>query len=97
MTQERIKLSPGNRWPKDRLGNEIDVGDYLLAVKWESYPEATIAKVVRIGKTGKVHAETLCLYPTDKPYAFTVSSCKNVTRLSQNMINAITLDKLSNQ
>jgi hypothetical protein len=94
----RIKLLKGYRWPKARCGSEIDVGDYLLCVIWNSYPTARFAKVVRITKTGKVWVETVRTDTKDKTtITQEIKECGVTTLLSRNMINAIMLDKLSSE
>ena len=95
VTPERTKLLKGHKWPKDRYGDEIDVGDFLMCVRWYSYPEAVLAKVTRIGKTGKVHVVTTKVHPKDSIHEFEIKECRFATRLSKNMINAMTLDKLA--
>lgn len=93
----RTKLMRGKRWPKDRYGDEIDVGDYLMFVHWYGYPTAAIGCVIKIGKTGKVHVQTMKVHPMDKIADVEVKECTSTTKLSQNMINALTLDKLARQ
>lgn len=95
-TPERIKLLRGHKWPKDRYGDEIDVGDYVMFVHWGGYPMAMLGRVSRIGKTGKVTVKTMKTHPKDVVAEQEVKECRYIARLSQNMVNAMTLDKLAN-
>lgn len=92
---ERTKLLKGKRWPKDRYGDEIDVGDYLMFVNWSSYPTAAVGKVVKVGKTGKVHVEIVKLHPRDDVREVEIKECTTTSRLSQQVVNSFMLEKLS--
>lgn len=92
---ERITLLKGKRWPKDRYGEEIDVGDYLMFVHWWGYPTAAIGRVTNIDRGGKVHVETIRIHEKDKVAEVKVKECTSTTKLSRNMINALSLDKLA--
>lgn len=94
-TPERTKLLRGKRWPKDRNGQEIDVGDFLLFVYWGGYPTASIGQVIKVGKTGKVTARIVKLGNRDDGSEQEIKECTTTTKLSQNMISALTLDKLA--
>lgn len=94
---ERIKLLKGHKWPKDRYGGEIDVDDYVMCVIWGGYPTARLARVTRIGKTGKVTVKAIKTHPRDDTTEQEVKECRYMTKLSQNMVNAMTLDKLASQ
>lgn len=91
----RTKLLKGHRWPKDRYNDEIDVGDYLMFVSWTGYPTAALGRVTKIGKTGKVHVQTVKIHAKDQVSDIEVKECRSTTKLSQNMVNALTLDKLA--
>jgi hypothetical protein len=92
---ERIKLMRGSRWPKDRHGDEIDVGDYLMFVNWSTYPMAALGKVIRIGKTGKVHVEAVKLHPRDEVREIEIKSANTSYRLSNATVSSFMMDKLS--
>lgn len=95
VTQERTKLLKGKRWPKDRNGQELDVGDYLLFVYWGGYPTASIGQVIKVGKTGKVTARIVKTGSRDDGSEQEIKECGTTTKLSGNMINALMLDKLA--
>jgi hypothetical protein len=92
---ERIQLSKGHRWPKDRHGDEIDIGDFLMFVHWAGYPTASVGKVTRIGKTGKVHVRVVKIHTKDREDDVEIKECKSTTKLSKNVISALTVDKLA--
>jgi hypothetical protein len=95
VTPQRTQLLKGSRWPKDRNGQELDVGDYLLFVYWGGYPTASIGQVIRIGKTGKVTARIVKTGSRDDGSEQEIKECSMTTKLSRNMINALMLDKLA--
>lgn len=92
---ERITLLKGKRWPKDRFGDEIDVGDYLMFVLWSGYPTAAFGKVSKIDRGGNVFVERIKIHPKDHADEVKVKECQYTTKLSQVMISAMTLDKLA--
>lgn len=92
---ERTKLLKGKRWPKDRYGDEIDVGDFLMFVNWSYYPTAAVGKVVRVGKTGKVHVEIIKLHPKDEAREVEIKECTSTSRLSKQVVSSFMLEKLS--
>lgn len=94
---ERTQLLKGKRWPKDRNGQELDVGDYLLFVYWGGYPTASIGQVIRVGKTGKVTARIVKTGSRDDNSEQEIKECTTTTKLSRNMINALMLDKLAKE
>ncbi len=96
-TPERIKLARGKRWPKDQYGDEIDIGDFLLFVRWTGYPTASVGRVNRIGKTGKVHVDVVKLHVKDRDATVEIKECSTTTKLSKNVISALTLDKLARE
>ena len=93
---ERIKLLRGKRWPTDRYGDEIDVGDYVMCVIWGGYPTARLARVKHINRGGKVKVQAIKTHPRDDTTEQEVKECRYMTKLSQNMVTAMTLDKLAN-
>ena len=98
MTQEagveRIKLLRGHRWPKDRHGSELDVDDLILFINYSHYAIPAFGRVIRVGRTGKVHVETIRVLPGDEVREIEIK-CGTATKLSENMIRAITLEKLA--
>jgi hypothetical protein len=96
-TVERIKLLGNKRWPKDRYGDEIDIGDYLMFVHWNGYPSAALGHVVRIDRGGKVHVETLTIHAKDSGHEVKIKEPSHTTKLSKNVVNALTLDKLARE
>ena len=91
----RTKLLKGKRWPKDRHGDEIDVDDFLMFVDWNYYPSAAVGKVTKIDRGGKVFVETIKIHPKDRVHEVKVKECTSTTKLSKNVINALTMDKLA--
>jgi hypothetical protein len=95
VTLERTKLLKGHRWPKDCYGDEIDVGDFLMCVIWNGYPTASVGRVTKIGRTGKVTVETVKTHPRDKVCEQEIKEIRYATKLSQNVMKAFLFDKLS--
>lgn len=93
---ERIKLLKGKRWPKDRYGDEIDVGDYLMCVIWGGYPVARMARVTNINRGGKVTVQCVKTHPKDDASEQVIKEIGFVTKLSKNIVNAMMMDKLTN-
>lgn len=94
---ERTKLVRGKRWPKDRYGDEIDVGDYLMFVHWYGYPTAALGKVIRIGKTGKVHVEVVKIHPRETAREVEIKECTTTYRLGKSIVNAFMMEKLARE
>lgn len=93
----RHKLIGGSRWPKDRHGDEIDVGDYLMFVNWcANYPTAALGKVCRIGKTGKVHVQLVKLHPKDQVREIEIKT-STCSRLGQAVVNSFMMEKLARE
>lgn len=92
---ERTKLLKGKRWPKDRYGDEIDVGDFLMFVNWSGYPMAALGKVVRIGKTGKVHVEVVKIHPRETVREVEIKECTTTYRLGKQVVNSFMMEKLA--
>lgn len=92
---ERTKLLKGKRWPKDRYGDELDVEDFVVFTDYRGYPRPAFGKVCRVGKTGKVHVRTIKLHPKDTIAEIEVKECTSITKLSQNVANALMMDKLA--
>lgn len=97
MTEEttRTKLLKGVKWPRDRHGDEIDSGDFVMFVHWSGWITAKFGKVTKIDKGGNVFVEIVKIHPKDEVREVKVKECKSITKLSQNMISALTLDKLA--
>lgn len=94
---ERTKLMKGSRWPKDRYGDEIDVGDYLMFVNWcANYPTAALGKVCRIGKTGKVHVQLVKLHPKDEAREIEIKTSTS-SRLSKAIVSSFMMEKLARE
>lgn len=92
---ERTKLLKGKKWPKDRYGDEIDVGDFLMFVHWGGYPIARVGKVTKIDRGGNVFVETVKTHTNDSIAAVKVKECKTTSKLSKNVMSALLLDKLA--
>lgn len=91
----RHKLIGGHRWPKDRHGDEIDVGDFLMFVNWcANYPNASLGRVIKIGKTGKVHVQLIKLHPREEVREIEIKH-STATRLGPAVMNGFMLEKLS--
>ena len=91
----RTKLLKGKRWPKDRYGDEIDVGDFLMFVNWYGYPMAALGKVIRIGKTGKVHVEVVKIHPRETVREVEIKECTTTYRLDKAIVSAFMMAKLA--
>lgn len=93
--RRRFDGKPRNWWPCDRYRQEIHVGDYLLFTDYRYYPRPAFGRVIRLGKTGKVHVEIVKTHASDEVAQIEIKECQHMMKISQNMINAITMDKLS--
>lgn len=92
---ERTKLLKGYRWPKDQYGEELDVGDYVLFVYYMSGGVACIGKIIKVSKSGKVTAQIIGTNGRNDGSIQEIKESRDTTKLSQNMINALMLDKLA--
>lgn len=92
---DRTKLLKGYRWPKDRFGEEIDVGDHLLYINYSYNANIHYGRVTKIGKTGKVHTTNFPLKDGDAVVETIIKDNSVAIKLSPGMQGQMMLDKLS--
>jgi len=89
----RTSLNATYRWPKDTFGNEVDVGNLILFVCYQYGAEAAIGQITRVTKTGVPVVQTVKLHAKDSQITCMVRN--SFTKLSDAMVDALILDKLS--